>query len=455
MTVRPTDRAALALLAAALLAGALGGLIGGLGGDALRTGRLDPLDWSLPALLGLALPALWLWWQRVNVGWVVVALLATAFTVPPLLLVWIAGMRFAWLPAAALVLLVLAALAMLGAGLAARRADKAQGRMSLLACLVAALCALALSALAQRPAAVAGEPVEVAILSALPLHGARSQGGGELAAPGGRSALDAVLLPAIRLRPIDALDAASLRGVSGLLLAQPRALAPDELAALDRWVRSGRRAVLLVDPDLLWESRYPLAHPLAPPRASLLGPLLEHWGLRLEAGTATGGDPVVRQSLTNGAMMQSATPGRLAAMRDRAGDAPCRLEQAGLVARCKLGAGRAIVVADVDWINPDLWTLSPQSPQDRRRWTADSPDLLAHWLTAATDPATPQGAGFLRDLPSLILALRIAALLAAALAGLTWIMIRAQLSRRRPANPMPAQRGDDTKQEQQKGEVTA
>ena len=125
-----------------------------------------------------------------------------------------------------------------------------------------------------------------------------------------------------------------------LLIVQPRALPPEELVALDNWVRDGGRLVLLADPRLEWPSERMLGDPLrAPPMFADTG-LLQHWGLRLDAPDRAG--PVTVADVTY------VSPGRLV------GGGECAVEAEGIVARCRLGKGKAAVVADADWINAEL-----------------------------------------------------------------------------------------------------
>jgi len=53
-----------------------------------------------------------------------------------------------------------------------------------------------------------------------------------------------------RFKPIDDLQKLKAERVRAVLLAQPRALRPAELAAFDSWIRDGGRALVLADPAL-------------------------------------------------------------------------------------------------------------------------------------------------------------------------------------------------------------
>lgn len=169
------------------------------------------------------------------------------------------------------------------------------------------------------------------------------------------------------LRPIDAAEPSALGGARLMLIAQPRLLAPEELVAIDEWVRLGGRALVLADPKLSWASEWPPGHVLRPPETSLLGPLLGHWGLTVSA-FSDGPLEVLLQ--TGGAerrlVLQS--PGSIRG---------CRVLRFYL-ARCRVGGGEALVLADADLLADGLWTDS-SSPDgsERHLRTADNPLIVA------------------------------------------------------------------------------
>ena len=126
-----------------------------------------------------------------------------------------------------------------------------------------------------------------------------------------------------------------------LLAVQPRALPAEELVALDAWVRRGGRLVLLADPMLEWPSERGLGDKMRPPIMFDDTGLLTHWGLRLDA-------PEERGPVTRGGLV-TVSPGTLVVEKPG-----CVLEADGAVARCAVGKGRAVVVADADWLNDTL-----------------------------------------------------------------------------------------------------
>ena len=132
---------------------------------------------------------------------------------------------------------------------------------------------------------------------------------------GGSKALGAIETR-YRVMPVATTDSASLKQGRLLLMAHPLAQPAEALVDLDRWVEDGGRVLLLADPSLL-----------------------AHWGLRLEGPESAG--PAQRK-LAGRAVLTS-SPGTLA------GD--CRIEEGGFVARCNIGSGQAVIVADADFLN--------------------------------------------------------------------------------------------------------
>ena len=159
-----------------------------------------------------------------------------------------------------------------------------------------------------------------------------------------------------RLVPLDSLAVPGSAGeiserlapLERLLLAQPAALPPADLVALDNWVRGGGRLLLFADPMLTAHSEFGLGDRRRPQAIVMIDPLLARWGLDLlfdeeqQAGERmeafdTG---TVRSGPVN-------LPGRLAAREDfpTAMEA-CWIAANSLTANCSIGAGEVLVVAD-------------------------------------------------------------------------------------------------------------
>ena len=153
------------------------------------------------------------------------------------------------------------------------------------------------------------------------------------------------------LHPLDTLSADSLAGLDFLLLAQPRALSGSENVALDAWVRAGGRLLLFADPLLTGESRFAIGDRRRPQGAILLSPILGHWGLRLEFD----------DSRREGFVLAAGTgqipvnlPGRFVS------EGGCEVDSEGLLARCAIGEGRVVAVADAALL--DLYEPHPAAP---------------------------------------------------------------------------------------------
>jgi len=213
-------------------------------------------------------------------------------------------------------------------------------RRALVLVLIAVIAAAAIGiAVARRqpaplPPRPPGERPALLLLTSLPLvfnEGFSLQGGGS-------PALER-LQSRYRVVPISVTDAAELSKGRLLLMAQPLAQTAENLVALDAWVRAGGRVLLLADPTLEWPSERPLGDPLRPSPMFTDTGLLSHWGLRLDAPDRRGREPLELA----GYHVMTDSPGRLAGSSDISTDA--------LVAHCRVGKGRATVVADADLID--------------------------------------------------------------------------------------------------------
>ncbi len=169
------------------------------------------------------------------------------------------------------------------------------------------------------------------LLTSLPL-----MFGEDFSIEGNRSPVIEALEKRYRVAPISVTDRAELKKGRLLLMAHPLAQPADDLVALDRWVRDGGRLLLLADPMLEWPSERPLGDRLRPPPMFMDTGLLAHWGLRLDAPDQRG--PIVRE--LGGEDVLTASPGSLFGR--------CNISKDRLVANCRVGKGRATVVADAD-----------------------------------------------------------------------------------------------------------
>lgn len=142
-----------------------------------------------------------------------------------------------------------------------------------------------------------------------------------------------------RVATISVTDPSELAKGGLLLMAQPLAQPAEDLVALDSWVRSGGRLLLLADPMLEWPSNRPLGDPLRPAGMFMDTGLLAHWGLRLDSPDERGR----KIEELGGFEVLTDSPGLLSGR--------CPIAADRLVAHCTVGNGRVTVVADADFLD--------------------------------------------------------------------------------------------------------
>jgi hypothetical protein len=126
------------------------------------------------------------------------------------------------------------------------------------AIVVAALAGLAFWEMRDRPTP-APRPT-LLLLTSLPLVF-----GEDFSLQGTGSAAYKALQQRNRVVPISVTSPSELAKGSLLLMVQPQAQPPEDLVALDHWVREGGKVLLFADPLLEWPSSRPLGDPLRPP----------------------------------------------------------------------------------------------------------------------------------------------------------------------------------------------
>lgn len=226
------------------------------------------------------------------------------------------------------------------------------GGRRLLVALLAALAVLAVIAVValKRPQSD-GPKSGLAMMTTLPLQW--SEGGieADLAEDAQPHPAFARLSQNYDIAAIDDLKTWAPKPGQMLLLAQPRALAPTELVRLDDWVRKGGRVLILADPALQWGSLYRLGDKRRPLFTSLLSPLFAHWGLELVL-PMTDERPLVMRDI--GAFnIRTQTPGEWLPKQDESKS--CVIFAQGILADCRIGKGRAVLVADADLLDTVYW----------------------------------------------------------------------------------------------------
>ena len=228
------------------------------------------------------------------------------------------------------------------------------GFLILLICGAAALALMPRDRAAHPAPRTAAEKPTLMILTTLPLLFPE-----EFTLQGAGSKALTALETGYRVIPIGTTDASSLKQAQLLLLAHPMAQTADALVDLDRWVRKGGRVMLLADPRLEWPSKRPLGDKLRPPLAFADTGLLAHWGLRLSAPSAPG----QAAGYMGGQFILTQSPGRLSGA--------CDIGRDGFVAFCRIGKGKATVVADADFLNVGSPGIHPEGEQNLRALIAE------------------------------------------------------------------------------------
>jgi hypothetical protein len=222
-----------------------------------------------------------------------------------------------------------------------------------------------------QPAPMAGRTM---VMTSLPLR---------LWSPEGRAPMrDDPALVALRqlaARPLlvtGDLPPNALRPDDRLLLAHPAALPPAALVEIDRFVRAGGQALVLADGLSGWPVQHGFGDPRNPPVTSLLTPLLDHWGIALAAplpGSPAAGELTVFHAGQRLALHSAGHFERLPkACRGAGGGAA---QQQPVIAMCRIGKGRAVLLADADLLYAPLWQPAPAwaqhlRPADNLLWVA-------------------------------------------------------------------------------------
>lgn len=200
----------------------------------------------------------------------------------------------------------------------------------------------------------AGLP-ELGLMGTIPIYWGESGSVNQLlAGEGSEHWARAKLEASYRLEPLDALTAANLADLHYLLLAQPRALSGSENVALDAWVRDGGQLLLFADPMMTGESQFPIGDRRRPQDVILLSPILARWGLQLQFDEA---QPAGFALLDGAEPIPVNLAGHFALT---AGQADCSVGAGGVLARCAIGRGQAIVLADAAVL--DLYDPHPAAP---------------------------------------------------------------------------------------------
>jgi hypothetical protein len=236
-----------------------------------------------------------------------------------------------------------------------------------------------LLAILYQPAAARADTPAVTILTGLPLRWSASPSIAAMIAEGTND--DPALARLTAAGPVSLVDSLTdhVPPPGGtLLIAHPRALAPQELVAIDAFLRGGGHAVVLADALSGWPARHPLGDPRNAPITSLLTPLLDHWGLTL--GAAPAGENEALPVDIDGARLRLFSAGRFDRLPQQ-----CRAYADRRVVQCRIGQGEAWLIGDADLLFAPLWRpIVPAAPHLRQADTME-------WLSARLWPGAGNG----------------------------------------------------------------
>ena len=228
----------------------------------------------------------------------------------------------------------------------------------------------ALLGILYRPASASAGAPAVTMLTGLPLRWSASPSIAAMIAEGAND--DPALARLTATGPVSLVDSLAdhVPPAGGtLLLAHPRALAPQELVAIDAFVRGGGRAVVLADALSGWPARHPLGDPRNAPITSLLTPLLDHWAVTLAAAPV--GESQALPVDVDGARLRLFSAGRFDRLPPK-----CRAYADRRVAQCRIGQGEVWLIGDADLLFAPLW--QPPVPGATHLRQADTME----WLSA-------------------------------------------------------------------------
>ncbi|MGX7896758.1 Gldg family protein [Tsuneonella sp. HG222] len=197
----------------------------------------------------------------------------------------------------------------------------------------------------------------LAVMGTIPLYWGESEGIGDLlSGTAERHWARQSLERRFELRPLSYLDQAGLAQFDALLLVQPRALSGEENVALDAWVRNGGHLLLFADPMMTGHSKFAIGDRRRPQDVIMLSPILRHWGLELEFDEDQEG--AASNEEAEGVQVPVVLPGRF---RPSSSEASCAISPTRIMARCRIGQGVALILADaalLDAESPDLGTAA-------------------------------------------------------------------------------------------------
>ncbi|MBD2842507.1 hypothetical protein IB285_09585 [Erythrobacter sp. KMU-140] len=155
------------------------------------------------------------------------------------------------------------------------------------------------------------------------------------------------LLPLDTLSPIAGLTESDpeidpLEGLEKLAIVQPRGLSPADNVALDEWVTAGGKLLLVLDPMLTAHHDLPLGDPRRPVDIALIPPVVARWGLEI---TFDDNQPTAPRTVAmDDTQFSVALAGKVGLREEGANE--CEILADAVVARCRIGEGQVVLIAD-------------------------------------------------------------------------------------------------------------
>ena len=224
-----------------------------------------------------------------------------------------------------------------------------------------------------------GPKPQLGLMTSLPLYWPLGADFGEIASgeaqtPWQRLEIEQTheIVPLDTLTPIpgltaDAPETDPLSGLTRIAVIQPRGLSPADNVALDDWVRAGGQLLLVLDPMLAGHYELALGDPRRPTDTALIPPVVKRWGLGITFdGQTNDHDHDVERVEAGDIVLVKALAGQIAVTDPAA--ASCELLAEDLIARCAVGEGEVVLIADATMFEVRIEPTAAPSP-DRAQIT--------------------------------------------------------------------------------------
>jgi len=160
----------------------------------------------------------------------------------------------------------------------------------------------------------------------------------------------------------DAPETDPLEGLTRLAVVQPRGLSPADNVALDEWVRAGGKLLLVLDPMLTGHYELALGDPRRPTDTALIPPVVRRWGMEISYSGPVGHELDIERIADGGLTLIAALHGEIAITDP--GAASCELLAEKIVARCAVGKGEVVLIADATMFETRIEPTAAARPEN-------------------------------------------------------------------------------------------